>query len=186
MSIQQQQITVDDLRRKWEADVTIENIPTQRMPPWDAVCFDLSWKPDCCPILGSRFKKLRFDYPGVYRLIGCASRETIKRNQRFRVVFPTVINRACGQDTNGTLYIGCGRPLSSRLNALRRSLHRGSAEHGAPETLRYYSRLNQIFPPDKLAIAVFQCFNCKYAESDLLDAYINSFGEIPPLNLRWN
>jgi hypothetical protein len=133
MSSQQQQITIDDLRSNWEADVATD-YPPERMPPWDAACF----------------------------------------------------NRACGQDTTGTLYIGRGRPLSSRLNALRRSLRRGSPNHGASETLRYYARLNQNFPPNKLAIAVLRCFKCEHAEGDLLDAYINSFGEIPPLNQRWD
>jgi hypothetical protein len=172
MSIQQQQITVDDLRSNWESDAKID-YPLELMPSWDAVCCDLNWRPFCSRILSPRFKKLSsFGYPGVYRLIGLASRGY------------ATINRACGQDTNGTLYIGKGRPLSSRLDALRRSLRRGSYDHGAPETLRYYQRLNQIFPPDELAIAVFPCSNCEYVECDLLDVYINSFGESPPLNLK--
>jgi hypothetical protein len=192
MSSQQQQIAVQDLRSNWEADAAEYSMPVQCMPPWNAVCSELPWKPRCCPILGVRFKELSFEYPGVYRLIGCASHErkrfrmASRETENFRVIFPAVINRACGQDTTGTLYIGCGRPLSRRLNALRRSLHHGSADHGAPETLRYYARLNQGFPPDNLAIAVYPCFHCADAESDLLDAYINSFGEIPPLNLRWD
>jgi hypothetical protein len=182
MSSQQRQITIDDLRSNWEADASIDHAP-ERMPPWNEVCSGLPWKPFCRPILSARlFKEQSFFYPGVYRLIGLASCRAAgdARNE------VAGINRACGQDTTGTLYIGRGRPLGSRLHALRRSLRRGSPEHGAPETLRYYARLNQNFPPNKLAIAVLRCFKCEYAEGDLLDAYINSFGEIPPLNLRWD
>jgi hypothetical protein len=187
MSIQQQQITVDDLMSNWESDAAID-YPPERMPPWDAVCNDLNWRPFCCQILGTRFETLSFGYPGVYRLIGLESpralRSTPNGIPRLALGGCATINRACGQDTTGTLYIGKGRPLSSRLDALRRSLRHGSFDHGAPETLRYYLRLNQTFPPDQLAIAVFPCSNCEYVECDLLDVYINSFGEIPPLNLR--
>jgi hypothetical protein len=173
MSIQQQQITVDDLKSNWESDAAID-YPLERMPPWDAVCYDLNWRPFDCRILGPRFKKLSVGYPGVYRLIGLASEGGF-----------ATINRACGQDATGTLYIGQANPLSRRFTDLWCSLRRGYGNHGAPETLRYYARLNQNFPPNKLAIAALRCVRCKYAEGDLLDAYINSFGEIPPLNLQW-
>jgi hypothetical protein len=148
MSIQQQQITVDDLKSNWESDAAID-YPLERMPPWDAVCYDLNWRPFDCRILGPRFKKLSVGYP------------------------------------TGTLYIGQANPLSRRFTDLWCSLRRGYGNHGAPETLRYYARLNHNFPPNKLAIAGLRCVRCKYAEGDLLDAYINSFGEIPPLNLQW-
>ncbi len=90
---------------------------------------------------------------GVYRLIGLAEAGNSK---------PATIDRICGRDETGTLYVGCeGKNFAvrSRLSKLVRSLReprRGSAfnsEHNAGLFLRRNWLLSSRFPPSKLAIA---------------------------------
>jgi hypothetical protein len=116
------------------------------------------------------------DFAGVYRLIALASKGDLSK--------PAILNRACGQDTSGTLYIGEASNLSRRLNQLRRSAgHRRERSHGAIGMLRLIARLD--YPAEKLGIALmFTGRDTRAVERDLLHAYINSFGDTPPLNFR--
>jgi hypothetical protein len=115
---------------------------------------------------------------GVYRLIGLdgARKEAS-------------LDRICGCDRTGTLYIGCfenGYRISQLVRSLRpsgrRRYSRSSDEHTAGQRLR--GRLSERFPSSHLAINWCHTAEYKLAEALLLDAYEESFGEDPPLNRR--
>jgi hypothetical protein len=128
-------------------------------------------------LIDKPFRKKNFGYSGVYRLYGVASED----GPGFKKGWPGVINRACGTDMTGTLYIGRARRLSDRLNGLRRALLTGHGSHDVPSMLRYLMRLHQAYPSNTLKVALLPFANYKRVESDLIDAYVNSFGELPPL-----
>jgi len=119
---------------------------------------------------------------GVYRLVGLAESGKSK---------PAIIDRICGRDVTGTLYIGCeGKNFAvrSRLTKLVRSLREprhGSvynAQHAAGLFLRRNYLLSTRFPKSKLAIAWCYDPNPYIAEGNLLVSYMDSLGESPPLN----
>ncbi len=169
-----------DLLRLWErnneASVGDELGVFQiyEMPPWDQICRVMSW--DYHLVEGGYFAKKEFGFTGVYRLIALEKEGDLSK--------PAILNRVCGQDESGTLYIGESNDLGRRLNELRRSAgHRQGNSHGAISMLRRITALN--YPATKLGIAVL--FTGKQTESierDLLWAYINSFGDTPPLNYK--
>jgi hypothetical protein len=120
-------------------------------------------------------------YAGVYRLIG------LDEDGK-----PAVLDRICGRDRTGTLYIGCDQNLGvrSRLSQLVRSLEENSGwkslnrEHNAGYRLRAHQTLSQRFSTSRLAITWCYIDQCRDGEAALLRAYYWSFGEDPPLNRR--
>lgn len=120
--------------------------------------------------------------PGVYRLVGLAEADLRQ---------PATLDRICGRDETGTLYIGReGKNFAvrSRLSQTMRSLRqRGrysllSTEHNAGYLLRTNTLLSRRFPNNKLAVAWSYDDNPSIAENNLLVTYVESFGEAPPLN----
>jgi hypothetical protein len=120
---------------------------------------------------------------GVYRLIGLDDSGK-----------PASLNRICGSDQTGTLYIGReGKNFAvrSRLSKLVRSLQeprrRGEGcsyneEHHAGYRLRRHFSLSRRFPISHLAITWCYSRQSALAERILLDAYFREFGDTPPLN----
>jgi hypothetical protein len=150
---------------KWE---TVRGL-SQCIPPRNDLCSELDW--ELYLLDGGYFGRKNHGYCGVYRLIGLAAEGDIAK--------PVTLNRACGQDTTGTLYIGKSVSLHRRLNQLRLR----QPTHNAIHTLQRMPRLQ--FPPGTLAIALYftEVGMCSWIENDLIQAYINSFGDSPPLNL---
>ena len=129
----------------------------------------------------SKFCKPR---AGVYRLIALDDAGK-----------PAILDRICGCDQTGTLYIGCegqNFKIRSRLSQLVRSLRTPrkasvyNQGHQAGYRLRRHPILSQQFSEKKLAIT--WCYTdreqCYPAEQSLLDVYFRSFGDAPPLNRR--
>jgi hypothetical protein len=173
-----QRATVHELKEHWEKPIDTRKegdfISLSRMPPWNDICSELDW--GLYLVDGGRFSRKQHGYCGVYRLIALASEGDATK--------PAVLNRLCGQDTTGTLYIGCARRLSDRLNQLRRSLRGREDTHGAIRMLNRIPLLD--YPTDRLAIALLFTFReFERVEGDLLEAYMNSFGDTPPLNFRY-
>jgi len=173
--------SVRDLRVYWqrvEALVegqSIEVPPIFRMPPWEDICEQLDWR--LHRVDGGYFSAQRHGYRGVYRLIALSLPGDLER--------PAMLNRVCGQDRTGTLYIGEASNLSQRLNQLRRSArtHRSEGSHQTMSMLRQIPRLN--YPPEQLGIALmFTGRHTRGGERDLVRAYMNSFGDTPPLNYK--
>ena len=114
------------------------------------------------------FSKKSHGHYGVYRLVGLAQDGEIRQL--------ATISRVCGEDRTGTLYIGEAGTLNKRLNQLRKGSHQAS---------RFPTILREKFPMRRLAIAsLFTSRSTKMIENDLLQAYVNSFGDTPPLNYR--
>lgn len=119
---------------------------------------------------------------GVYRLVGLAGRFGNS---------PAQLNRVCGIDETGTLYIGRAsdqRALQTRLGNLFRTMRarKGFAYsgHSAAEFLRHHPILSARFPLDCVAVSWSYDHYDVMAEQILLARYVRSFGEAPPLNLQ--
>jgi hypothetical protein len=117
---------------------------------------------------------------GVYRLVGLTD--------DLDATAPATLDRVCGRDQTGTLYIGHARRLPNRLVPFVRSLkpprgqrHRLNSEHPAGKRL-LESILSNQFPTNRLAITWAYDPLCGIMESILFGRYLSSFGETPPLN----
>lgn len=151
---------------------SIRRISLSEMPPWSEICSGLPWRSRRAEAGFLTDKKHGFR--GVYRLFAFSS----------DITRPAVFNRLCGQDATGTLYIGKANSLSNRLNQARRSA--GSRREGSHAAAGRWARIaSGNFPSHKLGIAfLFTRCQPRLAEVTLIDAYINSFGEMPPLNYK--
>jgi hypothetical protein len=179
----QLQFSIGMLKEYWKKIGTLAegeamlSLSINQMPPWNDLCSELSW--EFHTIVGGYFSAKNHGACGVYRLIALASEGDLTKS--------ATLNRVCGQDTTGTLYIGEAQSLSNRLNQLRRSAHvhslRRERSHGAINMLRQIPILN--YPSNRLAVALlFTAPQTRMIEEHLIYAYINSFGEMPPLNYR--
>jgi hypothetical protein len=175
-----QQISVRELQEYWrtfetlEVDEGLEVIPLCFMPSWGDLCRELDWH--SYRMTGGYFSKKEHAYCGVYRMIGLAADDDATK--------PATLNRVCGQDETGTLYIGRTRWLNERLNQLRRSLlSRHEDSHGAIGTLLEITKLKSRFPASRLAISIlYTGIKPRFVEGTLIRAYMNTFGDTPPLN----
>lgn len=162
-------MTVSDLREYWEllhAGKTSNVIYQWHMPEWVDICSEMDW--EIYPLTGGYFSKRNHDHCGVYRLVGLSGNGDLSR--------PAILDRVGGKDITGTLYIGEAGRLNMRLNQLRLGKHQAS---------NLPTILESVFPPEQLAIALmFTHTFTKWIERDLINAYINSFGEAPPLNYK--
>ena len=175
----QLQFSVGLLKEYWKkfdtltVDEAMLSLSISQMPPWTDLCSGLRWETHS--ITSGSFSEKYHGRGGVYRLIALAPAGDS--------IGPAILNRVCGQDATGTLYIGEAGTLSARLNQVRRSFRR-ERSHGAINMLRKIPVLN--YPPNRLAVAL--CFTSaqsrKLVEEHLIYAYINSFGEMPPLNYK--
>jgi hypothetical protein len=161
---------VDELK---SGDIIERHVWTREMPAWAEICDILPW--------GSyrlgRFTEKDHGYCGVYRLVALAHE---------KVWLPARIQRLGGEDNTGTLYIGEAEWLSRRLNQLRRSC-KGETTHGAGKMWRDCDLLQGRFPSSKLGIAILGTglSTHRLIEADLIRAYLNSFGDTPPLNCSY-
>lgn len=165
----------DDLE-KLQPDQQIIIPHLSEMPSWPEVCDGLLWR--YFTLDGGYFAQKDFGYTGVYRLISLTAEGDPRK--------PKALSRLCGQDETGTLYIGVAGSLSSRLNQARRTARAGSTErsHGAVAMLREIPPVR--FREMKLGVALlFTGVKARHmVESNLISAYMNTFGDAPPLNYR--
>lgn len=176
-------ISVSELEDYWKYRQNLKNgeiimryIETSEMPPWEAICLHLNWH--IYRVNAGYFSRKDVGYVGVYRLVALEVDDAPTR--------PATIRRVCGEDRSGTLYIGEGGWLNQRLNQLRRSL-RSEDTHGASRMWRDSAVLKSKFPLNKLRVAVLftPVGMSGHIEQDLIRAYLNSFGDTPPLNCSY-
>jgi len=112
--------------------------------------------------------------PGVYQIIATDNRGGL-----------IPLNRVGGQDSEGILYIGCGAALRRRLRVFRNvacpAWDRNTGHAGAVS----YSESNQvqkICGPDRLHFRFEHNDHYVDREKELLETYLQIFGEVPPLN----
>jgi hypothetical protein len=103
--------------------------------------------------VGRRWIDLCDSGSGVYRLVALDNNVEL---------IPAAINRVCGVDLTGTLYIGHATSLRARLTA----------------------KLKKRFPPQRLAITWqrIDILQRRNREMRLLQNYLRRFGELPPMN----
>ena len=112
---------------------------------------------------------------GVYRLIALA-----EANNN---IMPAALRRVCGVDETGTLYIGASKQsLANRLGSLVMT-HRSDFK-GKPRA-PLSKLLGERFPADKLAMSWKLTEKPWQREADLLRAYEEAFGELPPRNSQY-
>jgi len=173
-------MTVSELKEYWERAEAlglrdmIDSILPDRMPPWSKICSELDWELHLVDY--DIFRAKNHGFYGVYRLIALTSEGDLNK--------PATLSRLCGPDASGTLYIGKSDNLGRRLNELLRSATgRSQYSHASIGRWKQISRLS--FPSHKLGIALmFTGRDTSGVEKDLIKAYINSFGDAPPLNYR--
>jgi hypothetical protein len=176
-SLYNRPINVSELLKYWKAVETsndaIEILPLSYMPPWSDICSKLD--SEIHLIEGGYFSSKNHGYCGVYRLISLEFEDNLTK--------PAILNRICGQDTTGTLYIGCATSLSYRLNQLRRSLLSNEDSHSAVRMLNRIPLLD--LPRKRLAVALRSTARYpEFVEKCLIEAYINSYGDPPTLNYK--
>ena len=117
---------------------------------------------------------------GIYRLVALTEDDLALRG----------VNRVCGRDNHGTLYIGRSHNLRMRLSTIARELcarHRGERFYVEGHTVGWLTRhglLARTFPVNSLALTWSFNKNPLKAEANLLRHYFQSFGEGPPLKSR--
>lgn len=113
--------------------------------------------------------RLQPNRKGVYRLIA------LDENGK-----PKPLNRVCGTDESGTLYIGAtDHELKNRLGSLVKTFRSDYASY--PHRV-LSAPLTKLFPEDRLAICWEYADAPWQREAELLTAYENEFGELPPNN----
>jgi hypothetical protein len=168
------QISIGELLEYWKyaetlkpGDIIERYIEPHRMPPWNEICSGLNWQ--LRTVDGGYFGSKEFGYAGVYRLFGLAAGDQACDDQSSYRPIGT-----------STLYIG----ESGWLNQLRRSLNHSEDTHGAIRMWRKTPILSARFPSSKLGVGIlFTSVKMHgWVEQDLIRAYMNSFGDSPPLN----
>ena len=108
---------------------------------------------------------------GVYRLIALADSSDFT---------PALLCRVCGTDETGTLYVGASKQsLANRLGSLVMT-HR--PEYTSKTRAPLSRKLDERFPPGKLAMSWEFTDEPWQREAELLSAYEEAFGELPPRN----
>ena len=137
---------------------------------WSALCRIVENTP------GKRWSDIcRPDGPGVYRLIAL--------DATMAGIVPASLDRVCGVDPTGTLYIGFTKSLRTRLRILvltnDPNVPLGAGHAFMPAKLR------KSFPLRLRAVAWQRSASYDLArngEKKLFDRYAKQFGELPPMN----
>lgn len=97
---------------------------------------------------------------------------------------PQPVNRLLGVDTKGFLYIGKADSYLDRVIELKKSLspdHKSSG-HECGARWKKHKGIRSKFPYETLHISLFPSENPFHEEKRLLEEYLESYGELPPLN----
>jgi hypothetical protein len=99
---------------------------------------------------------------------------------------PVPINRLCGEDKEGRLYIGAAEKtaLSYRLMAFIHSMNPDRRQNNHSAGVKIFNNLNlqKWLKQNTLYFDVHIALNAKTIEKDALEKYKDTFGEVPPLN----
>lgn len=94
------------------------------------------------------------------------------------------IPRLLGEDREGILYIGMAASFLDRVIELKKSIAPGYASraHECGARFKDHPFISQHFPYEKLFVTLIAADDPKLAEREALQAYLEQFGELPPLN----
>lgn len=93
------------------------------------------------------------------------------------------IPRFLQEDDQGILYIGKGQVLQQqhRLGKLINALNETERMHSAG--IRYnMEKIKKSFPLEQVSVRIKLCDNPRKIESELLQSYLEQYGELPPFN----
>lgn len=85
-------------------------------------------------------------------------------------------------DNNGILYIGKALSFVDRVIALKKTILMNSSSHIAGRKIRNIENWVNNIPNDELFVQLLQRENPEIDERNYLNKYLNTFGELPPLN----
>lgn len=113
---------------------------------------------------------------GVYKLVSVD----------FITLKPVPVQRVCGIDKDGILYIGESQNLRNRLCDLKKSILEKFKSDSHPAGIQYKTNgmLMDMFSETSLAINYIEIDSHKNEETRLLSEYRLKFGELPPLNQK--
>jgi hypothetical protein len=113
--------------------------------------------------------------PGIYRIFLFDSKGK-----------PSTINRFIGSDPSGLIYIGAAEKttIKYRLNAFLRSMDetRLQNNHSGGRKVKERHVVASLIKKRVLFFSYLECSNAKEIEKTELSEYLNSYGELPPLN----
>jgi hypothetical protein len=137
-----------------------------------------TWSPLCRvieDIPGKRWFDLCVpDGPGVYRLIALDASKS--------GIVPASLDRVCGSDPTGTLYIGAAGSLQGRLGDLVKTNDPTKFKGGGHRRLTM--KLAECFSPQWRALVWEYADEPFEREGQLLRDYEGQFGERPPVNTQ--
>jgi len=94
------------------------------------------------------------------------------------------IQRLLGTDSDGVIYIGMAQSFLDRVIDLKKSLSPDhlSRNHECGARHKDHVGISTQFPYESLHVKLIQSNNPKEKESSTLKEYIETYGELPPLN----
>lgn len=97
---------------------------------------------------------------------------------------PCLIPRVLNSDASGTLYIGKANCFLDRVIDLKKSIlpNYASSSHDAGVRYKRLTPLQQKYPVHELMVQLSSGDNPIEMEREALKSYIETFGEVPPLN----
>jgi hypothetical protein len=97
---------------------------------------------------------------------------------------PITINRLLAHDEQGILYIGKANCFTDRVAELKKSISPdySSGSHECGSRYKNNENIQKAFPYKNLHIELIGSENPRQTESELLQEYETTFGELPPLN----
>ncbi len=109
---------------------------------------------------------------GVYKLIAMSNGA------------PVAVDRFLGKDSDGVLYIGKANAFLDRVINLKKSIlpQYVGTSHDCGTRYKSHQVIGERFPLSELYIQLWPSDNPTELERELLKAYRNCFGEVPPLN----
>jgi hypothetical protein len=94
------------------------------------------------------------------------------------------VQRLLGEDSDGILYIGMAASFVDRVIDLKKSVAPQyiSRGHECGIRIKQHEAISKAFPYERLVVSFIGSDSPRVAESDALNEYYRTFGELPPLN----
>jgi len=116
--------------------------------------------------------------PGIYKILALGIGNK-----------PLPIQRVCGNDPDGVLYIGQStkQSIRKRVKSFINGITKGITKDSHPGAKTYVSslKLYKKFPFDFLGVMYEPCSNAEQKEAKELKRYFDKYGELPPLNNKF-
>ena len=99
----------------------------------------------------------------------------------YQVKSKTPVPRILTTDKNGILYIGEASDFKSRIGKLVNAMNGNEKESHKPGD-NFHRLLSDVHKLEEVSIEVILTVDHKNVEMEMLQKYLNRFGELPPLN----